>query len=388
MKLGAVAIVGLFAIGCGDDDTVDPGNDPRCASAAPGCLVRHEGCMFTDDAARCEACPPGEHPTLPNGECVAFGSTPMTHSFGPFTVAAGGEDRGVCESWVLGNTSDVFVNAIEVASDGGFHHSVLFYVPEAFNDWPTDRWVDCYENGFDEVTAALAGGVLLATSTEVDGEMQQFPAGVAMRIPPNSRIIAAMHLKNDGAQAVTTSLRTKLYTTAAADVTSRLAPSQMVIPGLEIPTDAPSTFTATCDLATAYSDLYDRPLSLKVRGFLPHIHPATTAFQVRVVGGPNDGQLLVDLGPYEPSTLGWVLDPPVDLAGATGLSLRCSYDHTLADDAGWGDGHEEKCETLIYVESDMAFAGVIGPGAEPPAPSPDGTRTWGCQALAFTYDAE
>ena len=375
LQAGVLAL-GLLAVPACDDDS----EARACTtSEAAACLSRHEACLVAGGQPVCDACPAGEHPNTA-GVCVAFTGTPMTQTFGPYDLAAGGEIESVCESWTLGNTEDIFVNAAELASDGGFHHSILFFVPEGFQDWPAGRWEDCYEKGFSEVQAAVAGGVLVASSTEVDGEMQQFPAGVAIRIPAGSRIIAALHLKNEGTTPLQTELRSAFHTVDAATVTTRLAPSQLVVPGLEIPTDKPSSFGGTCDLATAIGPT----MAVKVHGFLPHLHPAATSLQVAVVGGPQDGRVLVELGPYEPVTLGFVFDPPVDLTGATGLSMRCNYDPALADAASWGHGHEEKCETLIYVDSPTAFAGFIG-ATERPAANADGDATWPCVVQPFAY---
>lgn len=373
---------GILAAACDDDNPSQIRNDPRCEDKTPGCIARHEGCVFTDDGAVCEACPLGKRPVEPYGNCVALDAS-LSHTFGPFDLTVDEEQGGTCESWVLDNDTDVFVEAVEAQSDGGFHHSVVFWVPEDFGGWPTDRWVDCYENGFDEVQAAASGGVLIATSTEVEDELQQMPPNTALRIPARSRIIAAMHIKNDTGKTLTTSLRLKLATTASAEVA--LAPAQLVIPALAIPQDAPSTFTGACDVDAAYRTFAGAPLAMKVHGFLPHLHPALTAFEVKVVGGPDDGRVLIAQGLYEPVTLGHVFDPPMDLAGATGLAVSCSYDPDLANDPSWGNGHEQKCETLMLIESVMAFAGVVAPNGNTPPAGVDGKRDWPCQVLPFPY---
>lgn len=381
-QLLACLLATLSMVACGDDPDTRIRNDPRCASTAPSCLARHEGCVFTDDGPVCEACPLGQRPSLPNGDCVAFATDPLAHTFGPFDLAVGEELEGECESWVLDNAAPINVDAMLIETDGAFHHSVLFWVPEDFADWPLGRWEDCYNNGFDEVMAATNGGVLVATSTEVDGEVQVLPTGTAYTIPPRSRIIAAMHLLNDTGKAKTTAMRVKLKTVSSTEVS--LAPSQLVMPVLDIPGDVPSTFTGSCDVAAAHQAFANAPLTAKIHGFLPHFHPATTSFQVTVVGGPEDGRKLVDFGPYEPMTLGVTFDPPVDLTGATGLALTCSYDPSLAADPSWGNGHEQKCETLLLVESAVAFAGVIVPNESTPAPV-NGVHTWPCQVLTFPY---
>lgn len=359
---------------------------PACAPLVESCLDRMAGCAVEGGVAACAPCPAGTAPVRPLGACEALAAPALSHTFGAWTLEPGDEVSSLCESWVLDNDEELFVNAVELASPGGVHHHVLFFVPEDHRGWPTGTWLDCYAQGFNELEVALAGGILVASSTEVPSEFQRFGSGAAVRIPPRSRVIAAAHLLNSSAERVTTSIRASLHTVAAVEVEARLVPGQLVVPGLTVPPEGASTFSGRCDVAATYEAFAAAPLAMRVHGFLPHVHPSVTAMEVRVVGGPEDGRLLVDLGAYEAAPLGHVFDPPVDLAGATGLSLSCSYEGALAQDPAWGHGHEEKCETLLYLESDMAFAGVILPAAAPRV-EPDGQVFEGaCQGLGFPYD--
>src|SRR5688572_13660857 len=56
---------------------------------------------------------------------------PLTHRFGPYTVAAGGEQYDKCVSWTLDNDEPIYANQIALATGAGFHHSNWFWVPDS-----------------------------------------------------------------------------------------------------------------------------------------------------------------------------------------------------------------------------------------------------------------
>jgi hypothetical protein len=50
--------------------------------------------------------------------------------FGPFTVESNQEDTTKCVQITLHNDAPIFVNAVELTTGPGFHHSNWFFVPE------------------------------------------------------------------------------------------------------------------------------------------------------------------------------------------------------------------------------------------------------------------
>lgn len=366
--------------------------DPRCHEVLAGCLERQRTCIVEGDEARCVACAPGLYPDRSDGVCRTIPGTPLSHVFADQTIEAGEEIGSLCQSWVLNNDEPLWVNAVEMDNDGGYHHSNWFFVPEDFRDWPTEPWMDCYDDGFHEIDAALAGGVLYAQSTQVRRELQKFQPGAAVRIPPRSRIITVTHLLNYLPDALTTGLRMTIHTLPESEVLTPLTPAQLIYTDLQIPGKATSTFSGTCDLAASWSGLFPgEPMDIKVHYVLPHYHDLGDGFEVALVGGPRDGEKIVELGSYSTDPFGFAFDPPIDLSEATGLSFTCRFKNPRDATVRWGIGDQEMCEALLFLESPMAFsAGVNTTSTESTISGgvDDGVRVFGgeCGVLAFPYD--
>ncbi|HIA01393.1 MAG TPA: hypothetical protein EYN66_05715, partial [Myxococcales bacterium] len=151
-----------------------------CAGIAQQCMTIQQGCVPTegDTAAHCQMCPDGQYPSGINAQCVDFEGLASEHDFGTITLAPGEEHNGWCQSWVLNNETELWVNGLEFITQGGYHHSNWFFVPEGKHSYPDKSpWKNCYSKGFSEIDAALSGGVLYAQSTQVAREFQKFPAG-------------------------------------------------------------------------------------------------------------------------------------------------------------------------------------------------------------------
>jgi hydrogenase small subunit len=278
-----MAISWLFALttswGCGD-------NAP---APAAGCDPEREACTFSR--------------ALPK---VAVGP---------------GEERDFeCLSWTLSNPTPLWVTRVDFESDGAYHHSNWFFVPEDTYPPSDDRVVPCGELGFD-----------------------------ALRLPAHARLIANSHVLNVGDGAVETAIRLRLSTIPPQSVTEALAPFRMEYNDLDIPAQALSRFTSTCDLASEFARAVGKPLDIRIAYVMPHVHQLATGFHVRLAGGPRDGELIYDSGGYTKDDWGRTYDPPLSLgagpggAGATGLTFGCDYDNPRAANVTWGIGDQEMC---------------------------------------------
>ncbi len=364
--------------------------DASCAAIIEGCLTRQRGCAIDDDGeAVCRACPLGQYPTRPDGTCAPLSGTRVVHDFGEQTIAPGEEIGSLCQTWILDNDEPLWVNAVEMDNDGGYHHSNWFFVPEDYKGWPTEPWRDCYDEGFHEIDAALAGGVLYAQSTQVRQELQKFQTGAAVRIPARSRIITVTHLLNYNVEALTTGLRLAIYTVPRAEVDKPLTPAQLIYGDLAIPPQATSWFGGSCDVAASYRGLFgDGPLPMKLHYVMPHYHNLGAGFELSIVGGPEDGRQIVDLGAYSSDPFGFAFDPPIDLSGATGLRFGCLFDNPRDQTVRWGIGDQEMCEALLFLESPMAFSAGVGETAS--QTSEDGVEvfTGECGVTGFSFDPD
>lgn len=378
---------GVASTACSDDGGGPTKLDARCEPILESCLTRQSTCGIEAGEPVCQQCPAGQFAARPTGLCEDIPGTALEHDFGVQTLTGGQEIGSLCQSWVLDNDEEIWVNAVEMDNDGYYHHSNWFFVPEDYKDWPKEPWLDCYDGGFSEVDAALAGGVLYAQSTQVKFELQKFVPGAAVHIPPRSRVITVTHLLNFTPLEKTTGLRLTMHTLPKADVTIPLTPAQLVYSDLKLPKQALSSFGGTCDIKSQYQHLgFAEPMALKLHYVLPHYHALGAGFRVTIVGGARDGEVIVDLGAYASDPFGFAFDPPIDLSDATGLSFTCAYDNPTDKVVHWGIGDQEMCEGLLFLESPMAFVARVSETASETKVN-DVTKFEGeCSVLGFPFD--
>jgi len=359
--LGLLAM--LLATGCDASDDPVPADplagygDAACASIAAECRKQQRGCTMEEGTPTCAMCPEGYFPVEPLGACEALPGERWVHTFNTYDLQPGEEIGSLCRSWVLNNDDPLYINAVEFKTNGGYHHSNWFFVPEDYKNWSTEPWLDCYGDGFNEVEAALAGGVIFAQSTQSLRELQKFREGVVVRIPPRSRLITATHLLNITPEPITSELQLSLQALDPNDVQTALTPFQLIYTPLHIPPQSESMFESSCDIKTTFKDLkgQDEPFDMKLHYLLPHYHALGTELQVEILGGPNDGMQLLDRGKYSPDPGGVLFDPPIDMRDADGLTFRCGYNNPTDEVVKWGIGDQEMCEALGFMESSMAF---------------------------------
>src|SRR6185436_6509809 len=183
------------------------------------CLAIQQVC---GDGPKCAACPSGQY-AASNGLCKPLGGTVMPHDFPNISSTSGQEILGNCRSWTLDNPTELWVNAVELEQDEASHHSNWLFVPDDKFAGPDGIW-RCRDRGYDELSAALAGGVLYAQSTQATHEVQKFPNFAAVRIPPYSRIISDIHILNATQQPLNGHSRLTLYVLSPSELKTKLAP--------------------------------------------------------------------------------------------------------------------------------------------------------------------
>jgi hypothetical protein len=242
-------------------------------------------------------------------------------------------------------------------NDGAYHHGNWFFVPNRFYPLPDGDW-SCSKNSFDETIAAFEGGVLYAQSTQAKHEVQAFPKGAVVRIPPWSRIIGSTHTLNASQAPVTTTMRLTITAVPKDQVTVKLTPFKLVYHDLHIPPQQQSSFVASCDFAAGAESSW----SAKLYYVLPHYHKEGTSFLLDYYGGSNDGGAIYSIEGYNGEARGKAFDPPLDLSSNQGITFGCSFYNPTTSEVGWGIGTQEMCELLGYAESPAAYIGSVDDG--------------------------
>ena len=356
--VAACLVGGLIASSCVVKETTpNPKRSPCSATDAQACLVNQQACEMTAGKASCMACGNAQYANL-SGACAPLEGTASTHQFSDFTTQPGEENLGLCQSWTLNNDADIWVNAVELTQNEASHHSNWTFVPDTKYAGPDGVW-QCTDRHYDQLSAAIAGGVLYAQSTQATHEVQKFPDGAAVRIPAHSRIIGDVHLLNAGSTPVTGHATLSIYSIDAATVTHKLTPFHMTYQGLMIPPMATSRFSGACDLTSDYTKATGTAYAPKVYYVLPHTHKLGTRFFLNRKGGAADGQTLIDITGFNGEARGRAYNPPVDLSGDSGLTFGCEFENPRDTTVIWGFGQNEMCEFLGFWEADAAFESSV-----------------------------
>ena len=300
------------------------------------CGGNGDGGADGDDAGPDTDAPPADPPVL------AF-----AHTFPDATVRAGEEQAGGCRSVAIGNATALDINLVTLGQNEALRASSWYAVPAALFPGPDGEW-PCGSRGFSGDAAIAGGGVLLyRQSVDATTENQQFSPGVAIRIPAGAKLVADIHRLNRDDGPITGRTTIRLFSIAAA--ATLLEPLVVAYPGLELPPRATSRFSGTCDVTA------DR-----VHYVQPNARDLATRVFASVVGGPRDGVFLLDLaGPIPGGARGVSSSPPLDLTGATGIRFGCEYVNPRDQYVHFGQGDQEMCDVLAFVEAPAAATGVI-----------------------------
>ncbi len=313
----------------------------------------------------------------------------ITHFYGETTLAPL-EEVEPCVSWTLNNEESLWVEQTDLYNQGMYHHSTWIAVPEDKYAGPDGFW-DCEERGFDEVDAAISGTVLIAQSTQSLWESQKYgpsEEGVVVKIPPRHKLVAVNHMLNVSNREITTGVTMNLHLVHPKLVNTVLVPFRLAYWDLQIPpaeggVPTESDFIAECPLANNF-DSNGIEMDTKIHYMLPHTHDLGKRFYVDVVGGPRDGERIVDIEGFNAQGNGQSFFPPIDMAGATGLRMTCGFTNPREEVIEWGIGDQEMCEVLGMADSSLLMdMGVYSVGSEQPAV--DGVRQFGgnCTGVGF-----
>jgi hypothetical protein len=311
-----------------------------------------------------------------------------SYDFGPFAISANEERLRDCVQISLHNDEPLYVSSVELTSGPGFHHSNWMYVPESIFAGP-DGTFDCQERGFSEAIGAVFGGVLFAQSTQTPHEVQAFPPGVALKLPPKTKIVSQIHLLNPTDAPLQLQPNLTLTTIPAAQVSTMLAGISFENHSIGLPPHAQSKFTLDCDLAPLHESLFGRDPDFNVFYALAHYHALGTGLTVEAVRPDGTSATVYSTANHIGDTLGGAIDPPFSMTGFTRLRLSCDYFNSRDSTVTWGVGDQEMCVFLAFSDSTRNWGGGA-PNDEPPGDPTDvnGVMTYTHPCMVFSTDAE
>jgi hypothetical protein len=314
-------------------------------------------------------------------------TAPRTFEFGPYDLAPGDEVTSDCVQMTLHNDDDVYVNSVELTTGAGFHHSNWFFVPE--NVFPgEDGTYTCNDRNFDQAVAAIYGGVLFAQSTQAPHEVQAFPPGVVIKIPPRSKIVTQIHLLNATEGPLTIKPNLKIKPILESDVTTTLAGISFENQALALPPNMPSKFSVECDLSERHQALLHRDPDFKIYYALAHYHELGTGLTLEAVRPDGTATTVYSTTTHAGDVLGGPIDPLFDMTGYTKLRFSCDFFNPRADVVRWGVGDQEMCVVLAFSDSTYNWGGGVTELTAPEDPVQVGnTMTYTNRCSLFVGDA-
>ncbi|MBX3162574.1 MAG: hypothetical protein KF773_41820 [Deltaproteobacteria bacterium] len=283
-------------------------------------------------------------------------NAPMTLPFGPYELAAGEEHINDCVQITLNNDEAMYINAVELTTGAGFHHSNWFFVPETIFAGE-DGTYRCNERNFNEPAAAIFGGVIFAQSTQAPHEVQQFPEGVVVKLPPRQKLVANIHLLNATDGTLKLSPKIELRPIPEAKVTTRLAGISFTNEALGLPPNKVSKFSIECDVATQHQAAFGKAPDFNIYYALAHYHELATRLDVEAVRADGSTTTVFTTSVLPGDVMGGMLTPTFGMTGFEKLRLSCTYFNPRAEVVRWGFGDQEMCVFLAFSDSPYNWGG-------------------------------
>jgi hypothetical protein len=156
----------------------------------------------------------------------------------------------------------------------------------------------------------------------IGGAMNQtsdysFPAGVALRLPASMSIDLNVHYVNRTSAPIPGEAYANLYTIPAAQVQKVARTLNMPNTSISLPAGQTTTLEKTFTVSQTTT----------VFTLTSHMHALGTRFQIKVVGGPRDGELVYENTDWEhPAMLS--LTQPIVLQPGQGLKSIITWNNT------------------------------------------------------------
>lgn len=279
---------------------------------------------------------------------------PRTFEFGPYPLTAGQEVTSQCVSAALGNDEALYINSVELTTGPGFHHSNWFWVPEEIFSGSDGTW-KCSDRQYDEANAGIYGGVLFAQSTQAQHEVQSFPDGAAIVIPPHSRIVAGTHLLNSSDESLSVPLTLKI--TPIAEATTPLAALSFTNESISIPPHRVSRMSMECDVAKTTRSITGADPTFKVYYALAHYHELGRGMTIESVRADGTTSTIFTTAGKVGDALGGRIDPLFDMTGFAKIRYYCEFDNERDTTVRWGVGTSEMCTFLSFIDGGYKVAG-------------------------------
>ena len=221
----------------------------------------------------------------------------------------------------VGNTQDVWVNRVETRMRLNSHHLLVM----TFED-STPAQVFPSHDVIRDIRAPdgsmLFGNMLVMeyhqffAGANTPYEDKQLPAGVALKLPANASVDLNSHFINTSTRSITGEVYINLHTVPASQVQKEAVPFRFQHADFELPPNQRTTLTRTF--------LVDKTINILM--LTSHNHELGEKFEIRIAGGPRNGELVYTSSDWKHPVILWLAQPLVLQAGQ-GLTSIVTYNN-------------------------------------------------------------
>lgn len=254
-----------------------------------------------------------------------------------FTVSPNTE-REVFVNRNTPNTSTVYVNKFIMQGRPNSHHFVLYGFQSLTSLPPVNTLRDLYNaDGSINITtfAQMQNHIFLAGGTDVN-TTYTFPAGVALKVPPNTALDLNAHYFNKQATNLTGENYINLYTVPQANVVNEAQSINFANYNFSIPANSRKTITTD----------FTFPKAVTVITLTSHFHKLGEKFQIKILGGPRNGEVVYENTDWE-HPLVVNLTTPIQLKAGEGLTSVVTYNNTTNRTVNFGLTSEDEMNIIF-----------------------------------------
>lgn len=261
----------------------------------------------------------------------------------PFPVPANFE-REIFVRMPIGNTETIYVNKFTALCRPGTHHLIAYGYRNEDNPNHPEIGVMRDQNlpdGRGNLTLTMGSGSMYCGAQEPEFT-QQFPPGVAVRIPANATIDVNSHYFNLTDNTIFGEVFLNFETIPADEVTEILEYDDI---------DNSDVLFLPAGKETTIEYIETFPQRTRIRQMFSHMHKRGQRFLVYKVGGANDGELLYSAFDYQhPPYLQF--DTPLVFEAGEGIRTVVTYDNETDRDITFGVTSEDEMGILFYAKVD------------------------------------
>ena len=224
----------------------------------------------------------------------------------------------------LANAGDIYVNRIQTMMRPLSHHFVLYAIDPTmapgFPCTPAPNVVRDIRN--PDGSMNLLNMIPMACHVFIAGAMSQtsdyqFPAGTALRLPASMSIDVNVHYVNRTSNEIPGEAYANLYTVPASSVVNVAHTLNLGNTNISLPAGKTTTLSKTFTMSQLTTIIM----------LTSHMHALGTRFQIQIVGGARDGELVYDNTDWEhPQQL--TFTQPIVLQKGQGLKSIITWNNT------------------------------------------------------------